>query len=335
MSAQRCFTPWNWPIGRPNCTRTFAYSAAVSTHHCAMPIASAASSTAAMSCTRSVVTASRRSAGRLTPRGRGAPTRRVRSMLVTLPSRPPRRARTSAVDLAHDHVGEVPAEHRTRAAERERADRRAGRELGSNSAARARPRPAGSRRRTPSARTARARTHDRAPRPRRPARRARSPRRRAPRRRAARASPARRSPPRTRAGLVSRRARPAPPRAGCGVDEPPNRLPQLSCSSVMPMAMRGDGRADLTPASDAAAPRTRDHPNVDLRNGPVIAKQRPWSWMLANSTLPSGAKFTPVNSDVLMWLRANSGRLPCGRPRAGAGRLRRPRRGRTRRTATR
>ena len=53
MSAQRCFTPWNWPIGRPNCTRTLAYSAAVSTHHCAMPTASAASSTAAISCTRS------------------------------------------------------------------------------------------------------------------------------------------------------------------------------------------------------------------------------------------------------------------------------------------
>ena len=29
MSAQRCFTAWNCPIGRPNCTRTWAYSAAV------------------------------------------------------------------------------------------------------------------------------------------------------------------------------------------------------------------------------------------------------------------------------------------------------------------
>ena len=37
MSAQWCFTPWNCPIGRPNCTRSFAYSAAVSTHHCATP----------------------------------------------------------------------------------------------------------------------------------------------------------------------------------------------------------------------------------------------------------------------------------------------------------
>ena len=42
MSAQRCFTPWNCPIGRPNCSRTVAYSAAVSTHHAAPPAASAA-----------------------------------------------------------------------------------------------------------------------------------------------------------------------------------------------------------------------------------------------------------------------------------------------------
>ncbi len=26
MSAQRCFTAWNDPIGRPNCTRSLAYS---------------------------------------------------------------------------------------------------------------------------------------------------------------------------------------------------------------------------------------------------------------------------------------------------------------------
>ena len=24
MSASLCFTAWNWPIGRPNCSRTFA-----------------------------------------------------------------------------------------------------------------------------------------------------------------------------------------------------------------------------------------------------------------------------------------------------------------------
>ena len=30
MSAQRCFTAWKQPIGRPNCTRSFAYSTAMS-----------------------------------------------------------------------------------------------------------------------------------------------------------------------------------------------------------------------------------------------------------------------------------------------------------------
>ena len=39
MSAQRCFTAWNWPMGRPNCMRVRACSAAVSTHHCATPSA--------------------------------------------------------------------------------------------------------------------------------------------------------------------------------------------------------------------------------------------------------------------------------------------------------
>ncbi len=45
MSAQRCFTPWNWPIGRPNWWRSRAQSAAVSTHQLAPPTASAAAST--------------------------------------------------------------------------------------------------------------------------------------------------------------------------------------------------------------------------------------------------------------------------------------------------
>ena len=49
MSAHLCFTPWNCPIGRPNWTRTLAYSAAVVTHHCATPTSSAAASTPARS----------------------------------------------------------------------------------------------------------------------------------------------------------------------------------------------------------------------------------------------------------------------------------------------
>ncbi len=48
MSAQRCLTAWKCPMGRPNCSRTRAYSAAVSTHHAAAPTASAAASRPAM-----------------------------------------------------------------------------------------------------------------------------------------------------------------------------------------------------------------------------------------------------------------------------------------------
>ena len=43
MSASRCLTAWNWPMGRPNWTRTLAYSVAVSRHHRAPPACSAAS----------------------------------------------------------------------------------------------------------------------------------------------------------------------------------------------------------------------------------------------------------------------------------------------------
>ena len=51
MSAHLCLTPWNCPIGRPNCSRTFAYSAAVSTHQAAPPAHSAAMSVTARSTT--------------------------------------------------------------------------------------------------------------------------------------------------------------------------------------------------------------------------------------------------------------------------------------------
>ena len=42
MLAQWCLTAWNMAIGRPNCSRTLAYSAASSVHSRAMPAASAA-----------------------------------------------------------------------------------------------------------------------------------------------------------------------------------------------------------------------------------------------------------------------------------------------------
>src|SRR5437667_209953 len=44
MSAQRCFTAWKAPIGRPNCCRTFAYSTESSSVRSATPTASAAAS---------------------------------------------------------------------------------------------------------------------------------------------------------------------------------------------------------------------------------------------------------------------------------------------------
>ena len=47
MSASRCLTPWNWPMGRPNCWRVRACSAAVSRHQRAPPAASAESTTRA------------------------------------------------------------------------------------------------------------------------------------------------------------------------------------------------------------------------------------------------------------------------------------------------
>ncbi len=45
MSAAVCFTAWNTPMTRPNCSRTLAYSLAMVTHKCAPPVASAAART--------------------------------------------------------------------------------------------------------------------------------------------------------------------------------------------------------------------------------------------------------------------------------------------------
>ncbi|SKW46924.1 Uncharacterised protein [Mycobacteroides abscessus subsp. abscessus] len=41
MVAHLCLMPWNWPMGRPNCSRTLAYSDAVSVAQRATPTASA------------------------------------------------------------------------------------------------------------------------------------------------------------------------------------------------------------------------------------------------------------------------------------------------------
>ena len=52
ISAHRCLTAWKLPIGLPNCSRTFAYSVAVSNIQRARPAASAASTVAAKSAAR-------------------------------------------------------------------------------------------------------------------------------------------------------------------------------------------------------------------------------------------------------------------------------------------
>ncbi len=49
MSAHLCLMAWNEPIGRPNCTRTFAYSTDISSTFCAPPTISLARHTAAWS----------------------------------------------------------------------------------------------------------------------------------------------------------------------------------------------------------------------------------------------------------------------------------------------
>ena len=51
MSAHLCLMAWNEPIGRPNCTRTLAYSTAISSTFWAPPTCSAARPTAARSST--------------------------------------------------------------------------------------------------------------------------------------------------------------------------------------------------------------------------------------------------------------------------------------------
>ena len=82
IQAQRCLTAWNWPMGRPNWWRIFAYSAAVATAQSAMPQASAASSTAASDVTAPGDSPARtRSGGTLSSSARTWPAWRVRSRL--------------------------------------------------------------------------------------------------------------------------------------------------------------------------------------------------------------------------------------------------------------
>ena len=104
MSAARCLTAWNWPMGRPNWTRTLAYSVAVSRHHRAPPACSAA----IRATTTSPHPTRRRGRDSWRPGGhdeaappRPRPTRRVASRLGQ--GHGPDRAVAARVDQAPDH----------------------------------------------------------------------------------------------------------------------------------------------------------------------------------------------------------------------------------------
>ena len=71
ISAHMCLIAWKLPIGLPNCSRTFAYSVAVSSVQRARPAASAASTVAARSSTRCAETVD--SVGRRSDRARRGP----------------------------------------------------------------------------------------------------------------------------------------------------------------------------------------------------------------------------------------------------------------------
>ena len=98
ISAQRCLIAWNDPIGLPNCSRTLAYSTAVSRHQRATPEASAAASVTAVRRTRS--SAAGRGASRTAGHSkREAPCRALRSSPATAgadPAVPPSQTRPPA-----------------------------------------------------------------------------------------------------------------------------------------------------------------------------------------------------------------------------------------------
>src|SRR5580658_652734 len=54
MSAQRCCTAWNCPMGLPNCLRALAYSTAISMMRCMPPTISATSATVATRSARAI-----------------------------------------------------------------------------------------------------------------------------------------------------------------------------------------------------------------------------------------------------------------------------------------
>ena len=269
MSAHRCFTPWNWPIGRPNCTRTFAYSAAVSTHHCATPIASAASSTAARSCTRAEEIARSRRRRPERPRRRGRaratgrrevdaaappPGRRPSASSTAPQRRRPRTPTTSAIGATEHGRGAPPSRDRAPVISPGSPSR--GQQLrGGRASGLLR----GSRPRAPSARYgpgAHARPSSSSttacstrPYPAPPCVFGH-----------VQAEPARLAErgPERRAGPWRRRPRPARPRAGCGVSTKRRTAwRSSSCSSVIPMAMTGSSQKVDAPVRSKIGPSGR------------------------------------------------------------------------------
>ena len=79
MSAHRCLTAWNWPIGRPNWTRSRAWADAVATHQSPIPTASADRASAASSWPRPAGSARNDSEPTSTPSTSSVTTGRSRS----------------------------------------------------------------------------------------------------------------------------------------------------------------------------------------------------------------------------------------------------------------
>ena len=119
IRAQRCFTAWNWPIGRPNWWRILAYSLAARVAQSAMPDASAPNRIAARLVTaRRSSPVSSRSAGTTARSARTRATGRVRSRLSSagdVEAAGVDRGPDLAVLGLHredDEVGQAGAEHR-------------------------------------------------------------------------------------------------------------------------------------------------------------------------------------------------------------------------------
>ena len=209
MSAQRCFTAWNWPIEAAELAPVRAWAAATSTHHAAPPAASAA---ARATPTASTAPGPGRAPARQARRpGRGGPGRvgsRGASGVAVAPARSTTAQRSSPPTVTGTTTTSATAPHSTgpvlpvsrRRPSPSGCPRSSRRGHGAHPPARRQVGPGlgrGQRRRPRWAASARVPRRDPGHRPRPPAPRSRSPRRRRPRPRPTRASQARPARPRT------------------------------------------------------------------------------------------------------------------------------------------